>query len=95
MKKLLGIVIGCFILTGCSSAAESKIADCTYHWDAANVTLAKSYEWDINNLPGSGQDAYVDTMKEQVWKDWSALVLEAPSECFPEYVKKVAQQNSK
>lgn len=94
MKKLLGLVVGSFILTGCSSAAESKIADCTYYWDAANLTLSKWYEWDINNLPGSGQDLYVDTMKQQVMKDWSALVLEAPSGCFPESVKKIAQKSA-
>jgi hypothetical protein len=93
MKKLLPLLSGVVLLTGCSSGAESKIADCTYYWDTANVILAKSYEWDINYQPVSAPDrAYKETMRAQLFNDWAAMVLDAPTGCFPERDEKAARE---
>jgi hypothetical protein len=96
MKKSLALIVASLLLTGCSSPAESKIAECTYYWDAANLTLSKWYEWDLSYQPDNAPDrTYKATSMERIYKDWAALILDAPSECFSDDLKKVAQENLK
>jgi hypothetical protein len=82
MKNLVGIIAGALLLAGCSSSAESKEAECSYYWDAANVVLAQWYEWHLSYPPINLSQK--QAVEEQLYDDWALRVLEAPSGCFPD-----------
>jgi hypothetical protein len=83
MKKLVGIIAGALLLAGCSSSAESKEAECSYYWDAANVVLTQWYEWHLIYPPAISLE-HKKIVEEQLYDDWALRVLEAPSGCFPD-----------